>query len=71
VAHAEVRSELLLERLDLGTEDVDAALDDLRQTLDDLLAESEQRGLGIEQTGPRTLKCSVPLIISRGAASAN
>jgi len=43
VAHAEVGGELLLERLDLGTEDVDAALDHLRDALEDLLAEREQR----------------------------
>ena len=49
VAHAEVRGELLLERLDLGTEDVDAALDHFREAFEDLLAEREQGGLGVEQ----------------------
>ena len=49
VAHAEVRRELLLERRDLGTEDVDAALDHLREAFEDLLAEREKRGLGVEQ----------------------
>ena len=48
MADAEVLGELLLERLDLGSEDVDAALDDFGQALGDLLAEREQRGLGVE-----------------------